>query len=253
MSIYVTGLGAITPWGDFTLLAERSPRLLVNDDVAEIADFDLKRYLATPKTYLDRCSALTLGGCALALEDGGLTGPFGDDFGLAVGTEFGCVETMRAFEAKLHEGGARTVSPLLFSHSYYNSPASLAAIEWGLKGTHATFCGAGAGWDALWCAHDAIALGHAARMLAGAADALSPARQLAGETEWDDGRGAAAPGEAAVFFLVEQFEPEHAPAHGVPWERIQVLAAQPTPAAYSRLGATGPLVALAIALSDGSA
>jgi len=253
MSIYVTGLGAITPWGDFTLLAERSPRLAGDGSEFGIADFDLKRYLATPKTYLDRCSAFTLAGCALALEDAGLTGPFDEEFGLAVGTEFGCVETMRGFEAKLHEAGARTVSPLLFSHSYFNSPASLAAIEWGLKGTHATFCGPEAGLHALWCAHDALALGHAGRMLAGAADALSPAREWAGETEWDDGRGDGAPGEAAAFFVLEQFEPAQAPAHGVSWERIQVLATLATPPQYSRLGATGPLVALAIALSEGSA
>ncbi len=150
-------------------------------------DFDLKTYLATPKTYLDRASALALAGCALALKNAGLQGPFDADFGIALGTQFGAVETMRGFEATLAEKGAKSVSPLLFSHSYFNSPISLCAIEWGLKGWHGPFCGPDALRDAVTAARDAIALGHATRMLCGGVEALSPARQMAGEAnprEW---------------------------------------------------------------------
>lgn len=151
------------------------------------ADFDLKNYLATPKTYLDRASALALAGCALALQNAGLEGPFDADFGIALGTRFGAVETMRAFEATLAEKGAKGVSPLLFSHSYFNSPISVCAIEWGLKGWHGTFCGADALREAAVAARDAIFLGHATRMICGGVEALSPARELAGEAnarEW---------------------------------------------------------------------
>lgn len=146
------------------------------------ADFNLKNYLSTPKTYLDRASALALAGCAEALKNAGLEGPFDGDFGIALGTQFGCVETMRGFEAILAEKGAKSVSPLLFSHSYFNSPISICAIEWGLKGWHGTFCGEKALVDAVEAGIDAITLGHADRMLVGGVDALSPARAL-GEEE----------------------------------------------------------------------
>lgn len=145
------------------------------------ASFDLKNHLSTPKTYLDRASALALAGCAEALKSAGLEGPFDSDFGIALGTQFGCVETMRGFEAILAEKGAKSVSPLLFSHSYFNSPISICAIEWGLKGWHGTFCGERALLDAVEAGIDAITLGHAEKMLVGGVDALSPARALAGE------------------------------------------------------------------------
>ncbi|MBW3634913.1 MAG: hypothetical protein KY445_00430 [Armatimonadetes bacterium] len=158
-------------------------------------DFDLKTYLATPKTYLDRASALALAGCALALQNAGLEGPFDGDFGISLGTQFGAVETMRGFEAILAEKGAKGVSPLLFSHSYFNSPISLCAIEWGIKGWHGTFCGAEALTDAVVAARDAIALGHATRMLCGGVEALSPARELAGEEN---------PREWSAFWVLER-------------------------------------------------
>ncbi len=159
------------------------------------ADFDLKTYLATPKTYLDRASALALAGCALALKNAGLHGPFDADFGIALGTRFGAVETMRAFESVLAEKGAKSVSPLLFSHSYFNSPISLCAIEWGLKGWHGTFCGETATLDAACAARDAIRVGHATRMICGGVEALSPARTLAGEAN---------PREWSAFWVLER-------------------------------------------------
>lgn len=191
MEIFITGLGAITPRGDFTLHSPFKPR--ESDGVLQ--DFDLKNYLATPKTYLDRCSALSLAGCALALQDAGLEGQFDEQFGFSLGTEYGCVETMRGFEAKLAESGPRAVSPLLFSHSYFNSPASLCVIEWGLKGYHATLCGADSGWEAVATARDALLLGHATRMLCGAVDAVTPGRSLGDESSH--------PAEASVFLVLE--------------------------------------------------
>ncbi|PQV62975.1 Beta-ketoacyl synthase, N-terminal domain [Abditibacterium utsteinense] len=157
-------------------------------------DFNLKDYLDTPKTYLDRASALALAGCALALRDADLTGPFDGDFGIALGTQFGAVETMRGFEAILAEKGAKSVSPLLFSHSYFNSPISVCAIEWGLKGWHGTLCGPNATLDAVIAARDAIFLGHATRMICGSVEALSPARAGAGEEN---------PREWSAFWVLE--------------------------------------------------
>ena len=167
--------------------------ILPRENEVALSDFELKNYLATPKTYLDRASALALAGCALALKNAGLEGPFDGEFGISLGTRFGCVETMRTFEDKLSSGGPRAASPLLFSHSYFNSPISICAIEWGLKGYHGTFCGSNAGLDAVWAARDAIALGHARFMLCGGLEAISPAREWAEEAQ---------PAEASVFWVL---------------------------------------------------
>jgi len=158
-------------------------------------DFDLKDYLATPKTYLDRASALALAGCALCFKNANLEGPFDADFGIALGTRFGAVETMRQFETTLAEKGARAVSPLLFSHSYFNAPISICAIEWGLKGWHGPFCGKNALQQAVIAARDAIFLGHATRMICGGVEAFSPARQMSGEEN---------PREWSAFWILEK-------------------------------------------------
>lgn len=175
--VSILGIGALVP----------------RENEVALPDFELKNYLSTPKTYLDRASALALAGCASALENADLEGPFDGDFGITLGTRFGCVETMRTFEEKLSTGGPRAASPLLFSHSYFNSPISICAIEWGLKGYHGTFCGENAGLDAVWVARDAIALGHASFMLCGGVEALSGAREWAEEPN---------PAEASVFWVL---------------------------------------------------
>jgi len=160
-----------------------------------IRDFDLKNYPVAPKTYLDRASALALAACGLAIEKAGLRGPLGDSCGLCVGTQFGSVQTMGAFESKLFEAGAKSVSPLLFSHSGFNAPAAILSIEWGIRGVHAPFCGNRAGLDALEAARDALLLGQADLMICGAVEAISPARGWSGEEH---------SGEGAVFLVLER-------------------------------------------------
>ncbi len=157
--------------------------------------FDLAGYPVAPKTYLDRASALALAACSLALRDAGLTAPLGDSVGLCVGTQFGAVATMAAFEGKLAEAGAKTVSPLLFSHSFFNSPAAILSIEWEIRGSHNPLCGVRAGLDALETGRDALLLGQADMMVCGAVEANSSARALAGE---------APSGEGAIFFVLER-------------------------------------------------
>ena len=160
-----------------------------------IPDFALNNYPVAPKTYLDRASALSLAACGLALQNANLSGPLGDNFGVCIGTQFGAVQTMAGFESKLAEAGAKTVSPLLFSHSGFNAPAAIISIEWGIRGHHAPFCGARAGLDAVEAARDVLLLGQAERMLCGAVEANSPARELSGEEEQ---------GEGAIFLVLER-------------------------------------------------
>lgn len=195
-TVVLTGLGAITACGDWTLHSEVKERRADKTGFA-IEDFALENYLTSPKTYLDRSSALALAGCALALKDAGIELPVANgNFGITLGTHFGCVETMKSFWDKALEKGARLANPLLFSHSYFNSPISLCAIEFGLKGYHGTFCAQErSGNEAVRAAFDAIRLGHAEAMLCGGVDAVSPTRELVAPTE--------KLGEASVFFVLE--------------------------------------------------
>ena len=179
MTINIIGTGAVLP-----------PQGALSVGEIKRADYPL-----SPKTYLDRASELALCAASLALRDAKLAGPLGSNCGLALGTQFGSVETMRVFEDKLHQSGARGASPLLFSHSYFNAAAALIAIEWEIRGYHAPFCGRDSAWQAIETARDAIALGHADTMLCGGVEALSAARSWAGET---------APAEGAFFVVLQR-------------------------------------------------
>jgi 3-oxoacyl-[acyl-carrier-protein] synthase II len=196
-NVVLTGMGAVTARGDWTLKGGSTPDAGEAPAHFAIENFALENYLSSPKTYLDRCSALALAGCALALRDAKIETPVaGEKFGVTLGTHFGCVETMKTFWDKAMEKGVRLANPLLFSHSYFNSPISLCAIEFGLKGTHGTFCAhENSGLEAVRAAFDAIRLGHAEAMLCGGVDALSPARALFAPQD--------NAGEASVFFVLE--------------------------------------------------
>jgi hypothetical protein len=86
---------------------------------------------------------------------------------------------MKVFWDKATERGTRLANPLLFSHSYFNTPISLCAIEFGLKGYHTTFCaGQQSGIEAVRAALGAIQLGHAQMMLCGGVEAWTPTRAL---------------------------------------------------------------------------
>lgn len=206
-NVVLTGLGAITSRGDWTLRSAGAASHAPTEDTDySIPDFALGNYLASPKTYLDRCSAFALAGAALALKDAGIETPVvSENFGITLGTHFGCVETMKVFWDKALEKGARLANPLLFSHSYFNSPISLCAIEFGLKGYHGTFCaGESSGAEAVRAAFDAIRLGHVEAMCCGGVDVISPTRRLCAPDE--------KMGEAAVFFVLES--EAHAEARG---------------------------------------
>jgi hypothetical protein len=194
--VVLTGVGAITALGDVTLHGA-STLSRPSGENFEIANFALENYLTSKKTYLDRCSALALAGSALALRDAQIESPVNDErFGITLGTHFGCLETMKDFWDNAVQKGARLANPILFSHSYVNSPISLCAIEFGLKGYHSTHCAHEySGLEAVRAAFDAIRLGHADAMLCGGVEAVTPARTLCTGDERS--------GEATVFFVFE--------------------------------------------------
>jgi 3-oxoacyl-(acyl-carrier-protein) synthase len=205
--VVCSGWGAITARGDATLHGESTLALGAQPSGAQpcaptgvLENFALGNYLDSKKTYLDRCSALALAGSALALRDAGIAWPVEEErFGITLGTHFGCLETMKSFWDNAVQKGARLANPILFSHSYVNSPISLCAIEFGLKGYHTTFCAHEySGLEAVCAAFDAIRLGHADAMLCGGVEAVTATRTLCAHEECS--------GEAAVFFVLENAE-----------------------------------------------
>ncbi|MFQ6096907.1 MAG: beta-ketoacyl synthase N-terminal-like domain-containing protein [Armatimonadota bacterium] len=143
--------------------------------VAECLDFYVEDYLESEKTYLDRASEFLLAACHLALDDGRLDARAMDHerIGLSVGTAYGCLKTMWDYYRRLVEKGARFASSVLFSHSYANTPVSLASIEYRIMGPTNTVCsGTTSGAGAIAYAFDLLRHGRIDAMLAGGMDAL---------------------------------------------------------------------------------
>ena len=176
----LTGWAAITPCGDFS--STGAPLPAASTCSGTIADFELASYLSSRKNYLDRCSALALGATAATLRAANWEWPINeeiaDDCGIALGTHLGCLETMRGFWQGAQERGIERANSILFSHSYFNSPISLCAIEYNLRGYHGTFCSRdNSGLDAMRTACEALQLGHAQMMLCGGVEAITPTRE----------------------------------------------------------------------------
>ncbi len=227
--VAVTGMGLLSPLGigrEATAEALRKGRanvglptlfdaLIYTMQVAgEVPDFDPKAHVETPKTYLDRCSALTLAACYLAVRDAALAwqdvAPARRS--LAHGTACGCLDSLLKVTAKIQQAGIKTASPMIFTHALINSPASLAAIEYSVRGPAPTFaCGALAGAEALMYGADVIAAGDADFCLAGGADAMSEALYAAVDDAGGP-KGATAISEGAVMLVLES--PEMAEARG---------------------------------------
>lgn len=179
--------------------------------LAECVDFVVEDYLESEKTYLDRCSELTLAACHLAFRDAGLNWHDLDHprAGLCVGTAMGCLDSMANLTARVQKRGVRFGSPVIFTHSFANSPTSLAAIEYDLQGPTSTFCtGDISAAAALDYARRIIADGRADVVIAGGVDALSaPLLHALAGIEYS-----AVPGEGACFLVLES--EEHARARG---------------------------------------
>lgn len=181
---------------------------------AECLDFAVEDYLDSEKTYLDRCSELTLAACALALEDAATES--GDvppeRVGLALGTAYGALDSMWAHTERVQSRGVRRASSVLFLHSFANTPTSLASIEFDIRGPVATFCsGMTSSGAALQFGGDLIADGRADLVLAGGVDALSETLYAALDDEGRIGPDFI-PGEGAAFLALAS--PERLEASG---------------------------------------
>ncbi|MFH0910660.1 MAG: beta-ketoacyl synthase N-terminal-like domain-containing protein, partial [Planctomycetota bacterium] len=241
--IAVTGLGAVSAygvgWNAFRLGVEENRTAVAEltlfeppgacERAAEAGELDPARFLFSTQTYLDRTTVLAAGAARLALDAANVSLPValeGDPLGLAFGTTWGCMGSIERFDRPIGEGNPRRAQGLVFSHSFPNSPASLLAIEFGLRGYHTVHAGSRlAGVWALESAFSALRDGTSAWMLAGAAESLS-APVFAHYESRGELTGAALPrpyapdadgtllGEGAVFLVLENAR--HARARKAP-------------------------------------
>jgi 3-oxoacyl-(acyl-carrier-protein) synthase len=268
--LLITGLGMVSALGadaeeTAAALHEREPALmpLARFAVPEIPlpplageapDVDLAACGVAPKAYLDRASQLFLAACGMAFQRAGLDAErlAALNAGVMCGTAWGCMDTAETFFADYILKGPRLVKPFLFPHAYSNTAASLAAMEWSLKGPHENVAAAEtASGIALVEAAHLLRSGQTGLIAAGGVDALSKTRLMstpAGTRTPAPATGGAgvpsaaspAPGEAAAVLILETAD--SAAARGVPpLGRLLGcgLAATPEAAAQTALAQTG--------------
>ncbi len=171
--VYIRSMGWVLPdnvgSGDGLL---KHPEWLENTDASGLAGFSAKEYLSSVKGYLDPASAYLLAACRLAL---GESSPDGPDVrrGLCLFTEFGCPSSAFQFYKMFSEKGEHA-SPLLFPHTYSNTPSCLAAMENGLAGPHMVFYGEQDFSNALDFAKRRLLNGDADEMLLARVEAMEP-------------------------------------------------------------------------------
>lgn len=203
MTIAVTGMGAVTPFGIGVdvfwerLRTGQSAIGAMKDEAlarfapvaAQLQDFAASELLGKKEARnTDRFTQLALVAGHEALQDAGLTEQVGgvttvdqDDFGIAVGTAFGGVQSLEEGSAALATGAATRVSPRLVSKSIPNAAAAALAKQYGFRGpaiTYVTACASSAnaiGEAAYW-----LQSGRAKAVLAGGAEMLFTPSIMAG-------------------------------------------------------------------------
>ena len=107
----------------------------------EITDFDPTVFLEKKGLRdLDRSTKLLSSTTKLALEDAHLEINEKNtcEIGMSVGTTFGSVSSISSFDKESLTQGPRLVNPSSFPNTVINSPASRAAIRFGIKGFNST-------------------------------------------------------------------------------------------------------------------
>lgn len=226
--VAIVGVGLVSPRGIGPLgrvvLREEVPLALQG---YAVQGFEAERWLPSTKTYLDPASAYTLAAVRMALEEAGWEkGEAFSETGIVLGTGFGCLASWQRYWERVVQGGNRAAHSLLFSHAYANTPASLAAIEFGLGGYHSTVtAGRLSSLQALAQAGLALEEGHARRMVAVGVEALAEPWLRGLRRYWQRCR----PAEGAAAFALEQV-PEGSPC----WARLEGWAFAFGPKALER-------------------
>jgi 3-oxoacyl-(acyl-carrier-protein) synthase len=164
------GADGFRPLTEFAHVALRTPR------AARVAGFDPSKIIAPLKLRrVDEVGRITIGAALEAMEQAGWPRrPEGyDDLGVALGSFTAGVHASAEYlETYLRQGAAASPA-ILFSNTVGNAPASICALELGLRGPNATLTHKEAsGLAAIEFASRLIRRGRAPAMLAGGADVL---------------------------------------------------------------------------------
>jgi 3-oxoacyl-[acyl-carrier-protein] synthase II len=109
---------------------------------ATIRDFDPAAFISPLKLRrVDAVGRVALACTRLLFEDAGGVPGAGvlDDVGIALGTFTAGLDSLVEYLGGLSEHGPAGVPAILFSNTVSNAPASLCAIEFGLRGPNVTF------------------------------------------------------------------------------------------------------------------
>jgi 3-oxoacyl-[acyl-carrier-protein] synthase II len=165
-----SGCSGIAPITRFDTTACRS------HCAATIRDFDPAAFISPLKLRrVDAVGRVALACTRLLLEDAGSVPGAGgrDDMGIALGTFTAGLDSLVEYLGGLSEHGPTGVPAILFSNTVSNAPASLCAIEFGLRGPNVTFNQREASsLGALVFSVGAIRQGRTTAMITGGADCV---------------------------------------------------------------------------------
>ncbi len=197
--VVVTGFGTICSWGEdvdqlwrhlcagdpaygpSSSLAEQAGDALSlqahlqTHSAAEVSFDPRARFLGRNIRPVDRTGRLAIIAAENALESSRWTEELRGEHlvGLSLGTLFGSVQTISAFDRRGLEAGPKYVKPLDFANTVINAAAGQTAIWHGLRGTNSTVAGGSpAALQAIGQARDLLRAGRADAMLAGGAEEL---------------------------------------------------------------------------------
>lgn len=189
--VVVTGVGILSPLGDapadlHAALCKGQSALcpielfptdrLVCHQAHELSCFAPEVYLGktNPRPF-NRTARLVMAAAKLALDHSGWSMEMRreHEVGLVLGTMFGSVHTISAFDRRGLTLGPRGVSPMDFANTVINAAAGQAAIWHELRGVNATIAGGiTSGLQAIAYAAEQIRSGQATALLAGGAEEL---------------------------------------------------------------------------------
>jgi 3-oxoacyl-[acyl-carrier-protein] synthase II len=187
--IAITGIGIISPigigWESFSQSLEREcpgfvPLTLFDYSssplVGQIADFDPKPFLGNKGIrHFDRTSLLVTSAAKMALDNAGWNEYSQEEAGVVLGSTYGSIDSIAAFDAVALEEGVNYVNPMSFPNTVINAPASRISIACNAKGLCSTIStGEGSALDALIYAAEFLSWDRARFLLTGGGYGIGP-------------------------------------------------------------------------------
>jgi len=143
----------------------------------EITDFDAKTYLGKKGIrHIDRTSLLVSSAAKLVMDDAKITHEVysEDELGIVIGSTYGSIGSISAFDLEGLEEGPTFVNPMEFPNTVLNAPASRVSIFCNATGLNSTIStGTASGLDAIIYASDFLKLGRGKAVLAGGVHGLT--------------------------------------------------------------------------------